>query len=170
MKIKLYLLPILALTALPVLAEEKIEKATAVILPTAGNAVQGTVTFTLEKKGMHIVADVHGLTPGAHGFHIHEFGDCEGKDGSSAGGHFNPTNKKHGCPNNPERHVGDLGNLVADDLGDAHLDTFNNELAFKGQNNIIGKSVIIHSEPDDCTSQPTGNSGSRVGCGVIMAK
>jgi Cu-Zn family superoxide dismutase len=164
---KIYFLSVITLIILPALVEGKIKKAVAVIHPIEGNAVQGKVTFTLEKKGIRLIADVQGLTPGEHGFHIHEFGDCGSEDGASAGGHFNPTHKQHGCPNSSERHVGDLGNIVANNQGYAHLDVLNKEIKFEGKNNIIGRSIIIHSDPDDCASQPTGNSGARIGCGVI---
>ena len=157
----------ISLACFPLVAEEKIGKAVAVIHPTKGHAADGKVTFTVDDKGVRIVADIDGLKPGKHGFHIHEFGDCSAEDGTSAGGHFNPTNKKHGCPDSPEHHVGDLGNISADNRGHAHVDIFNKEIKFEGKNNIIGRSVIIHSDPDDCTSQPAGNAGSRVGCGVI---
>jgi Cu-Zn family superoxide dismutase len=164
---KIYLTAVICLTAFPLLAAEKIEKAVAFIRPTKGNSVQGKVTFTLERKGMHVVADIEGLTPGKHGFHVHEFGDCNSDDGTSAGEHFNPTNKKHGGPDGSEHHVGDLGNIVADDQGYAHFDSFNKEIKFEGENNILGKSVVVHSNPDDYTSQPAGNSGPRLGCGII---
>ena len=106
-------------------AQENIAKAVAVVHPTKGNTVNGVVTFTVVKDGVRIVADIDGLKPGQHGFHIHEFGDCSAPDATSAGGHFNPTNKKHGCPGSPEHHVGDLGNIDADNTGHAHLEVTN---------------------------------------------
>ena len=148
-------------------ADETINKAVAVIYPTKGNNVTGNITFTTQQDGVRIVADVDGLKPGKHGFHIHEYGDCSAHDGTSAGGHFNPTNQKHGCPDNPEHHVGDLGNIEADNNGHAHLDVVNKDVKFSGKNNIIGRAIIVHADPDDCVSQPVGNAGARVGCGVI---
>lgn len=132
-----------------------------------GPHVLGTVTFTATPSGVQIVANLTGLTPGEHGFHIHEKGDCSAPDFSSAGGHFNPTNSRHGGPDSPERHVGDLGNLVADANGHAHYERLDSVIQLAGDATIIGRSVVIHEKPDDFTTQPTGNSGSRIGCGVI---
>src|SRR5947199_3210566 len=97
-------------------------KAIAVLHPTAGNNVTGSVTFTNSGDEVKVVADVTGLTPGKHGFHIHEFGDCSSSDGSSAGGHFNPTHKQHGAPDASDRHAGDLANIEAAASGKAHTD------------------------------------------------
>ena len=92
----------------------EVTKAVAVLKPTAGSKVEGTVTFTKADKGVRVQADVTGLTPGKHGFHIHEFGDNTSPDGMSAGGHFNPHKMEHGAPDAAKRHVGDLGNIEAD--------------------------------------------------------
>jgi Cu-Zn family superoxide dismutase len=112
------------------------------------------------------VADVDGLSPGKHGFHVHEFGDCSG-DGSATGSHFNPTNSKHGGPDSRERHVGDLGNLVADETGYAHYERVDKIISLEGENSILGRSIVIHADPDDYTTQPTGASGTKIACGVI---
>jgi len=142
-------------------------KAICILYPTTGNDVSGTVTFIATHDGIRVVADVRGLTPGKHGFHIHEFGDCSASDGSSAGGHFNPGHMQHGAPQDPVRHEGDLGNLVADKRGIAHLDYTDTRLTLSGPYGIIGYSVIVHAKEDDLKSQPTGNAGGRVACGVI---
>ncbi len=147
--------------------EDNVEKAVCTLQPTEGNNVSGTVTFTKVGESIKIVADLEGLTPGKHGFHIHENGDCSSPDGSSAGGHFNPTNKKHGAPDDSERHVGDLGNIEADENGNAHLEMSDSEISFSGQNSIIGRGIIVHAGEDDFTSQPSGDAGARVACGVI---
>lgn len=144
-----------------------ITKAIANLGPTKGNDVKGTVIFTKVDGGIKIVADVEGLTPGKHGFHIHEFGDCTAPDGSSAGGHFNPDGVKHGGPNDPVRHVGDMGNLDAGKDGKAHYEWVDSLMTFSGTHNIIGRSVIVHGGADDLKSQPSGNAGPRVACGVI---
>lgn len=144
-----------------------VTKARAFLTPTKGNQTQGLVTFTAVNGGVKIVADIDHLTPGKHGFHIHEFGDCSAPDGSSAGGHFNPSGSKHGAPDGLERHAGDLGNLVADDKGHAHYERIDTVIELIGPNTIIGRSVIVHSMPDDFITQPTGNAGGRVACGVI---
>ncbi len=144
-----------------------VTQAIAVLHPTAGNNVHGVVKFIQTPKGVRVIADVEGLTPGKHGFHIHEFGDCSSPDGKSAGGHFNPTNQPHGSPDAPKHHMGDLGNLEADANGKAHLDRVYPFLRLMGPMGIIGRGVIIHSGKDDLKSQPTGNAGKRVACGVI---
>ena len=144
-----------------------ITRAVAVLHPTQGNQAHGVVEFIQTPKGVRVIADVEGLTPGKHGFHIHQFGDCSAADGTSAGGHFNPFNKPHGGPDSPEHHMGDLGNLTADENGKAHLDKVFPFLRLAGPGGIIGRGVIIHSGEDDLKSQPTGNAGKRVACGVI---
>ena len=112
-------------------------------------------------------ADVVGLSPGKHGFHMHEFGDCSSPDGTSAGGHYNPLSESHGGPEADHRHVGDLGNLVADKDGKAHYDRIDSHLKLTGPHSIIGLGVIVHAGEDDFASQPTGAAGGRVACGVI---
>lgn len=144
------------------------KKAFAVLNPKEKSEVVGAVTFTQVDGGVRIVADVGGLTPGKHGFHLHEKGDCSAEDGSSAGGHFNPTNKKHGGPESAERHVGDLGNLEANQDGFAHYDRVDTMITLDGVNSIIGKSVVVHEKEDDLKTDPTGNSGKRLSCGVIV--
>jgi Cu-Zn family superoxide dismutase len=142
--------------------------ATAELRPTSGNRVTGVVSFRQVAGGVKVIAEVHGLTPGKHGFHIHEYGDCSSPDGASAGGHFNPTHKKHGGPDHLERHVGDLGNIVADDFGLARYERIDPIIELVGPNTIIGRSVIIHANGDDFNTQPTGNAGGRVACGPIV--
>ena len=112
-----------------------------------------------------------GLKPGQeHGFHIHEAGDCSSGDGMSAKGHFNPLGKPHGNPSSAERHAGDLPSLKADKGGRAKLDvTVDNITLRPGPTSIIGRGVIIHADPDDYRTQPTGNAGARLACGVIKA-
>lgn len=135
--------------------------------PTQGNNVKGTVIFTQVADGVRIVARLTDLTPGAHGFHIHEKGDCSAPDGTSAGGHFNPLGMAHGAPEAEQRHIGDLGNLTADASGKAYLERVDAQLSLDGINSIIGRSIIVHEKPDDMKTQPTGNAGPRVACGVI---
>ena len=138
--------------------------------PASGSSVHGTVHFYEVSKGVRVVARVSGLTPGKHGFHIHESGDCSAPDASSAKGHFNPTKMKHGGPNDAERHAGDFGNLVADASGNAKADFVSDSISFDGANSIVGRGVIVHANEDDLKSQqPTpGNAGPRVACGNIM--
>ena len=143
--------------------------AVAELAPASGSNVEGTVTFTEQDENILVVAQVRGLEPGRHGFHIHEHGDCSAPDASSAGGHFAPLNDPHGAPSEKpgERHVGDFGNLVADSSGVSEYRREDNVIAFEGERSIIGKAVIIHQEADDLTSQPSGAAGPRIACGVI---
>lgn len=143
------------------------KKAVALVAPTKGNSVDGVVTFTQESRGIRIVADIHNLTPGEHGFHIHEWGACNCDDAVCAGDHFNPTHTRHGARESKERHIGDLGNIKADELGNAHIDIIDGVISLNGPHSIIGRSVIIHEKADDLKSQPSGNAGKRVACGVI---
>jgi Cu-Zn family superoxide dismutase len=142
-------------------------KATAVIHPTKGNKASGSVVFSLEDHGVKVVAHISGLTPGEHGFHIHEYGDCNCDDAVCAGDHFNPTNEPHASPHDAHRHAGDLGNIVADEHGNAQLSYIDSHLTLNGPHSIVGKAVIVHADKDDLVSQPTGNAGKRIGCGVI---
>jgi len=144
-----------------------IDRAIALVTPTKGNSVQGIVTFEKTDKGVHVVANLTGLTPGKHGFHIHEFGDITSDDGSSAGGHFNPMGMPHSMPMSEKRHAGDMGNIEADENGNAHLDYIDTVMQLNGEYSIIGHAVIIHEKEDDFKSQPTGNAGARIGKGVI---
>ena len=144
--------------------------AEAKMAPTQGNTANGTVTFTQHDDKVLIEAEIAGLAPGQHGFHIHEKGDCSAADGTSAGGHFNPTKQPHGDPSGSIHHVGDMPMLTADAAGRAKLHIEVSSLSLQpGPQSIVGKAVIIHQKPDDFTTQPTGNSGARVACGVIMA-
>jgi Cu-Zn family superoxide dismutase len=144
-----------------------IKRAIAVITSTKGNFVRGVVTFEEVDKGIHVIANLTGLTLGKHGFHIHEFGDINSDDGNSAGGHFNPMEMPHSMPMNEKRHAGDMGNIEADEKGNAHLDYIDPVMKLNGEYSIIGHAVIIHAKEDDFKTQPTGNAGARVGYGVI---
>jgi superoxide dismutase, Cu-Zn family len=148
-------------------AQEAGTNAICVLLPTANNQARGIVKFTKQPNGMKIVADIEGLTPGDHGFHIHEFGDCSAPDASSAGAHFNPDLKPHGGPMDAERHAGDLGRITAGADGKAHLEAQDPTLSFSGARSILGRGMIVHAQTDDFKTQPTGNAGPRVACGVI---
>lgn len=144
--------------------------ATATLVPTKGNTAGGKVVFVQKGDKVFVTANVSGLTPGDHGFHVHEKGDCSSDDGTSAGGHFNPGGKPHGAPTAPDHHAGDMPMLVADGFGNA---SYSAELTGvtlgSGPNDLVGKAVIVHKDADDYKTQPTGNSGARVACGVIRA-
>ena len=143
-------------------------KATAKLEPTKDNTANGTVTFTQKGTKVAVDARVAGLTPGSHGFHIHEKGDCSSGDGMSTGGHFNPLGKPHGNPAVPDHHAGDMPMLVADASGNATLVVELDVITVgSGDADIVGRGLIVHKDPDDFATQPTGNSGARVACGVI---
>lgn len=146
-------------------------KATAALKATKGSKVIGEVTFEQVGGKVRVVAQVIRLKPNQeHGFHIHEVGDCSSGDGMSAKGHFNPYGKPHGHYSKSERHAGDLPNLKANAKGRAtatfEIDTIT---VTPGPASIIGRGLIIHAQPDDYTSQPVGNAGARLACGVIRA-
>ncbi|MBA3882269.1 MAG: superoxide dismutase family protein [Chthoniobacterales bacterium] len=142
-------------------------KAIAVLTSASGSKVTGTVTFTEDGDGVKVVADVTGLAPGKHGFHVHEFGDCSSPDATSAGGHYNPEKHQHADRTATDRHVGDLGNLEADSSGNAHLGWTDKMLTLSGDDSVLGLAVIVHEKEDDLKSQPVGNAGGRLACGVI---
>jgi Cu-Zn family superoxide dismutase len=136
--------------------------------PTQGNTATGTVNFTQKGDVVLVEARVKGLTPGLHGFHVHERGNCAAPDASSAGAHFNPGAAAHGGPATSARHAGDLGNLEADAGGTAVYRAEVTGITLDaGERSIIGRAVIVHEKPDDLTTQPTGNSGARQACGLI---
>jgi Cu-Zn family superoxide dismutase len=165
---------IMSLTAIPARAQspgQKLSaplKAIAVLYPTEGNKVNGKVTFVEVADGVQVRAEITGLTPGNHGFHIHEFGDCSAKDAGSAGAHFNPTKQPHAGPDATARHVGDMGNVEANASGTAKVDYVDHRMSLTNdERSVLGRSVVVHEKADDLKSQPTGESGGRVACGVI---
>jgi len=144
------------------------QKAVCVLTPTKKNkGVTGVITFTVKKGGVHVAGEIDGLTPGDHGFHVHEFGDLNSPDGMATGGHFNPDKAKHGDVHDKERHVGDLGNITADGSGKAVVNFTDKMLALSGKHSIIGRALIVHAKKDDLVSQPSGDAGGRVAQGVI---
>lgn len=148
-------------------------RAQAVLRDTAGKQI-GSADFTSVDGGVHVSLKVKGVAPGLHGFHVHELGSCVAPEFKSAGGHFNPDDKKHGVVNPSGAHVGDLENLTVDVKGDgsgefvvlrATLDSAPGSLLKKD-----GTALVLHADPDDLKSDPAGNSGARIACGVIRAK
>ena len=142
-------------------------QAVAVLIEGNDSGVSGKVTFTQTEQGVRVVANVSGLTPGKHGFHIHQKGDLSLANLTSTGGHYNPEGHQHAGPGAAVRHVGDLGNLTADANGNASTDFVDAHIALDGEHSIIGRGVIVHAGEDDLTSQPTGAAGARVAGGVI---
>ena len=146
--------------------------ATAKLEPTRGNTAAGTVTFVQWGEVVKVSGSISGLKPGAeHGFHVHEKGDCSSGDGLSAGGHFNPGGKPHGHHGMGEHHTGDLPSVNADASGVAAIHFESRTIRVGGSaNDIVGKGLIVHRDPDDFKTQPTGNAGPRLACAVITAK
>ena len=153
-------------------APEAAAEAVAQIAPTQGNTVTGSVALASSTEGVHITGSIQGLKPDAEfGFHVHEKGDCSAPDGSSAGGHFNPTQAQHGNPTGPTHHAGDMLNIQSDAQGVAQVDVTAAGTSLHGDSgtDVLGKAIVVHEGPDDYTTQPSGNSGKRVACGVIAA-
>ncbi|MFP4673059.1 MAG: superoxide dismutase family protein [Opitutales bacterium] len=143
------------------------QTAVAVVQPTEGNDARGRVLFEQVEDGVRVSGKIKNLEPGKHGFHVHEFGDLRKADGTSAGGHFNPLDKPHGGPEDDERHIGDLGNIEANENGVAEFSFVDPKLDFRGPASILGRGLIVHAGPDDLESQPAGAAGPRVGMAVI---
>lgn len=142
------------------------------MMPRSGSEVEGTVTFTQKNDEVTMEANFSGLTAdGEHAIHIHDNADCSADDGTSAGGHWNPTDEKHGKWGDAEGfHDGDIGNLTADAEGNATMEFTTDKWCIgcdDDQKNIIGHGIIVHKDADDFTSQPSGAAGSRVSCGEI---
>ncbi|VIO92969.1 Uncharacterized protein BM_BM11557 [Brugia malayi] len=145
------------------------------ILHSDNGNVNGTIHFQQGKNSTTISGEIKGLTPGLHGFHVHQYGDTT-NGCISAGPHFNPYNKTHGDPTDEMRHVGDLGNIVAGADGTAHIDISDKHVQLLGPNSIIGRSIVVHADQDDLgkgvgnkkdESLKTGNAGGRVACGIV---
>jgi superoxide dismutase, Cu-Zn family len=143
--------------------------AVAVLSPTQGSSVHGTVTFVRTNEVALVKVQLMGFKPNStHGLHIHENGDCTVRDGSSAGGPFNPTSSEHGGPNSPPRRGGDLGNITADSKGEVYSSFKIGDIAFgTGQDSIIGRGLVVHADRDELKSSPDGNAGARLACGII---
>lgn len=128
----------------------------------------GHVSFVGEAGGVRVIADVEGVDgSGPHGFHVHETGSCEPPGFESAGGHFNPAGAPHACPPTAPRHAGDLGNVEIGEDGTGHLELTTDQLSLEGENSVIGKAVLVHGHVDDCSSQPSGDAGPRLACGIV---
>lgn len=144
--------------------------ASAAMEARSDSRVGGTVKLTkLSDNRLRVQVDIAGVEPNSrHGLHVHETGDCSAADASSAGPHFNPTGGHHAGRDDSNRHTGDFGNVTADAAGEIH-DTFDvtASLVSGEEKSILGRAIVLHADPDDLTSQPAGNSGKRIGCGVI---
>ncbi|HEY1071191.1 superoxide dismutase family protein [Thermomonas sp.] len=145
-------------------------QAVANLASASGSLVSGRLMVVPMGRGVHLTGEIGGLQPGSsHGFHIHEKGDCSAADASSAGGHFNPAAQPHGRAGHGAHHAGDADNLVADANGVARVDVHVDGVTLGGgaANDIAGRAIVVHAAADDYSSQPAGNAGARVACGVI---
>jgi Cu-Zn family superoxide dismutase len=149
-------------------SHSNLKKLVAVMNPSSGSRVSGTVTFTILENGkVKVEATITNLTPGKHGIHIHEYGDCSDAKAMSAGGHYAGEHKEHSSPESTVRHLGDLGNIEANAEGIGKLSYIDEAISKAGLESIVGRGVIIHEKEDDLKTQPTGNAGGRVACGTI---
>ncbi|HEX4144379.1 MAG TPA: superoxide dismutase family protein [Pirellulales bacterium] len=140
------------------------KEAVCVLVPMKESGVTGTLLLKQAGDTLRVTGQIAGLKPGEHGFHVHTYGDLRSDDGSSAGGHYAPEGHEHGGPDSPDHHAGDLGNITAGDDGVANVDVKSKDLRLHF---IIGRSIVVHANPDDLKSQPAGNSGPRIAVGVI---
>ena len=148
-----------------------VKSAVATIAPRSGSEVQGTATFARKGGKVQLTLVLQNLTPGVHAVHLHETGDCSDPEGKSAGAHWNPSAMPHGKWGAPA-HLGDIGNVVADKNGKATFKMTTELWTIGGsaETNVLGKAVIVHKSEDDFKTQPTGNAGGRIGCGVVQPK
>ena len=146
------------------------KQAIATIAPTNDSGVTGMAVFTQNGDQITLTIDIQNASPGIHGVHIHENGDCSAPDGTSAGGHWNPTNVAHGKWGEGEFHLGDIGNITVDEDGTGSIELTTDlwEIGTGSDVDVVGKGIIVHADADDFTSQPSGNAGARIGCGVIV--
>jgi len=161
--------PAPAATAAPA-ASDKAVTAKATLKSAKGDAPSGTVTFSQQADGVHVTVDLAGATPGKHGLHIHQNGECT-PPFKTAGDHFNADKHDHACSPTPSRHTGDIGNVEVGADGKAHWEGVVDQISLTdAAHQVTGKSVILHAKEDDCKTQPTGASGDRIACGVIEAQ
>ncbi|WP_372356640.1 superoxide dismutase family protein [Xanthomonas sp. NCPPB 3443] len=147
-----------------------VQQAEAALASASGSLVSGRVVLVPALQGIRLTGTIGGLRPGGvSGFHVHERGDCSAADASSAGAHFNPGGAPHGRAGGGAHHLGDMDNLRADAEGVAHLDMILSGISLGdgAPTDVVGKSLIVHADPDDYRSQPSGNAGARLACGVI---
>jgi Cu-Zn family superoxide dismutase len=157
-------------TPAPPKPQHRIQHAMANMAPASASLVSGRLLIDAIDGGVRIHGELGGLgRNGVHAIHVHERGDCSAADASTAGGHFNPDGVAHGRAGTPPHHLGDMDNLHANAQGVAKVDLHLHgvTLGSGAANDILGRAIIVHANPDDYTSQPTGNAGARVACGVI---
>lgn len=145
--------------------------ATVMLAGTQDSPVRGELQLTASAGGVLVIGEIAGLTAGSeHGFHVHEHGDCSAPDGSSAGEHLNPANAPHGGPGAAQKHLGDIPNIKANEDGRADVNTRIEAATLRdgGPNNLVGKAFIVHAKADDYKTQPGGNAGDRIACGIVQ--
>src|SRR5437763_17177545 len=151
-------------------ASSHLPSSMATLQPSSGQTAKGTVNLTdVGDDNIEVQVDLTGVPAGTHGFHIHEKGDC-GNNGANAGGHFNPTGMVHGAPDAVSHHAGDFGNVTADANGEVHTRFTTHSITLKSGEtmNPVGHAVVLHEKADDLVTQPSGNAGARIACGVIQ--
>jgi Cu-Zn family superoxide dismutase len=140
----------------------------ATIEARSGSSLTGKATFTQNGDAVHVIVDVTNAPAGVHAVHLHEKGDCSAPDAASAGGHFNPTGVPHGSPDAPSHHAGDFGNMTVGEDGHGHLELDSTMLTVTaGDRSVVGRAIVVHAKADDMQTQPSGNAGGRIGCGVV---
>jgi Cu-Zn family superoxide dismutase len=145
-------------------------KAQTTLESRSGSTLTGKATFVERPGGVEVTVEIAGAKPGLHGIHLHANGDCSAPDAASAGGHFNPDSANHGAPNLDPHHAGDLGNIAAAPNGKGKLKIMIKGLTVApGAHSVVGRALVVHADPDDLKTQPSGNSGGRFACGVITA-
>lgn len=167
-KFALFSITLLSFALLTACASMSGPSASATLSPTSGSTAAGTMKLTqLADGSVRVTVDLTGVPPGVHGFHIHDKGDC-GDNGNAAGGHFNPAATAHGAPAADPHHAGDFGNVTADPNGRVHSEFTTRSITVEaGPNSAVGHAVILHADPDDLVTQPTGNAGARIACGIV---
>lgn len=136
----------------------------AVMMASKGQKVSGVLQLQETDEGVHVWGEIKELTPGEHGFHIHEFGDLRSDDGTATGSHFSSPGHAHGDINTQKGHEGDFGNITADDKGVAKIDLVAHGMKLQ---NVLGRAFVVHAGKDDLMTQPSGNSGARIGVALI---
>jgi len=167
---KLVILTLVCLAAMACSHAKNGPMAMATLAPTTGQTASGTVHFQdLADGSTEVTVDLKNVPAGVHGFHIHEGSSCA-DDAKAAGGHFNPTSMPHAAPDAVSHHSGDFGNVTADEKGEVHT-TFvtHSATVAAGTTSVIGHAVVLHANADDLTTQPSGNAGARIACGIVTA-
>ena len=166
--LKILVTIMLALVVVACAPTEQIKPVLVMMEPKSDSTATGVIALSQTNDLVTIKIDMTGVSPGMHGFHIHEKGNCSPANASAAGGHFNPSNMTHGNPAGVTRHAGDQLSLEANAQGEIRTIITTEAITLNtGQNSIAGKSFVLHADPDDYTTQPAGNSGKRIACGVI---